>query len=47
MTSTMNSVVTALRVPRVGIGLGVLVLVGLVTVGAIAARGGARRSPNG
>ena len=45
MTSTTNALTAALRFPRVGIGLGAIALVGLVFVGALAARAGSRRSP--
>ena len=47
MTQTANAITAALRFPRVGIGLGAIALVGLVVVGALAARAGSRRSPQG
>lgn len=44
MSSSMNALVAAVRVPRSFLGLGVIALVGLVTLGAVAARSGTRRS---
>ena len=47
MTPTTNAVTMALRIPRVGLGLGVIALVGLVILGAAATRTASRRSPRG